>query len=319
MRRITASQIKFSMNDTPDYHKYKKRGAYYILAGAVLIFFVLGLNGIFFGTKDTVYSQEPARKSSSGIEDQTESEDGMWDGPILFYKGNGQPVHLILVEKAIQKLHLYGYDGRYHLIKSYDCSTGENRGKKHEEKDRKTPEGIYFNIKTYRDSKITLFGDRAFRLNYPDPFDDLECNRGNGIFIHGSNRAVKPFSTNGCIVLSNPDLADLDKRINFKKVPVIIGERLPYRFKPAGNNMSQFIPLFKKAMIPEHYASLKSEFRYITLLGFQERVVALSAIRIKDAGDILGFSRLFLARPDKNFLVLLKREWDEEKFVGKSG
>jgi hypothetical protein len=121
------------------------------------------------------------------------------------------------------------------------------------------------------------------------------------------------------VVLSNHDLADLDKRINFKKVPVIIGERLPYRFEPAGNNMSKFIPLFKKAMIPEHYASLKSEFRYITLLGFQERVVALSAIRIKDARDILGFSRLFLARPDKNSLVLLKREWNEEKLVKKSG
>lgn len=307
------------MNDKPDHHKCNRHSAYYILLGVTLIFCTLGLNGYFFGTKDTVYSQEPARKSSSGIEDQTESEDGMWDGPILFYKGNGKPVYLILVEKAIQKLHLYGYDGRYHLIKSYTCSTGENQGKKHEEKDRKTPEGIYFNIKTYRDSKITLFGDRAFGLNYPDPFDDLECNRGKGIFIHGSNRAIKPFSTNGCVVLNNRDLADLDKRINFKKVPVIIGKRLPYRFKPAGNNLSQFIPLFKKAMIPEHYASLKSEFCYITLLGFQERVVALSAIRIKDAGDILGFSRLFLARPGKNFLVLLKRKWDEEKFVEKSG
>jgi len=63
---------------------------------------------------------------------------------------------------------------------------------------------------------------------------------------------------------------------------------------------------------------MKSEFRYIILLGFQKRVVALSAIRIKGAGDILGFSRLFLARPDKNMLVLLKREWDEEKFVKKS-
>lgn len=307
------------MNDKPDHHKYKRRSACYILVGLVLIFCTLVLNGLFFGTEDTVHSQEPLQKFSDGIEDRTKTGHGVWDGPILFYKGNGKPVHLILVEKAIQKLHLYRYDGRYHLIKSYTCSTGENQGKKHEEKDRKTPEGIYFNIKAYRDSKITLFGDRAFRLNYPDPFDDLEHNRGNGIFIHGSNRAIKPFSTNGCVVLSNHDLADLDKRINFKKVPVIIGERLPYRFEPAGNNMSQFILFFKKAMIPEHYASLKSEFRYITLLGFQERVVAMSAIRIKDTGDILGFSRLFLARSDNYFLVLLKREWNEEKLVKKSG
>jgi hypothetical protein len=307
------------MNNEPNDYKDKRRSVYYIFVGAVFIFFTLILNGLFFGAKDNVHSQEPFRKFSAKIEDRTKTGHGVWDGPILFYKGNGKPVHLILVEKAIQKLHLYRYDGQYQLIKSYTCSTGENQGKKHEEKDRKTPEGIYFNIKAYRDSKITLFGDRAFRLNYPDPFDHLESNRGNGIFIHGSNRAIKPFSTNGCVVLSNHDLSDLDQRINLKKIPVIIGERLPYRFEPAGNNLSQFIPLFKKAMIPENYASMKSEFRYIALLGFQERIVALSAIRIKDAGDILGFSKLFLVRPDKNFLVLLKREWNEEKLVKKSG
>jgi hypothetical protein len=307
------------MNNKSDDRKHKRSSVHYIFFGAVFIFCTLILNGRFFGAKDRAHSQELLRKSSSKIENRTKTGQGKWDGPILFHKGNGKPVHLILVEKAIQKLHLYRYNGQYQLIKSYSCSTGENQGKKHEEKDRRTPEGIYFNIKAYRDSKITLFGDRAFRLNYPDPFDHLESNRGNGIFIHGSNRAIKPFSTNGCVVLSNHDLSDLDQRINLKKVPVIIGERLPYRFEPAGNNMSKFIPLFKKAMIPENYASMKSEFRYITLLGFQERIVALSAIRIKDAGDILGFSKLFLARPEKNFLVLLKREWNEEKLVKKSG
>ena len=286
---------------------------YVIFIGAALILFTVGLSCYFFGTKDTVHAKKPVQTPLADI------DDGLWNGPILYHKGDGEPVYLILVEKALQKLHLYRYDGRYNLIKSYTCSTGEHQGKKHKEKDRKTPEGIYFNIKAYRDSKITLFGDRAFGLNYPDPFDNLERNRGNGIFIHGSNRAVKPFSTNGCLVLSNHDLADLDKRINVKKVPVIIGERLPYRFETAGRNMSKLIPLFKKAMIPERYAFLKPEFRNITVLGYQERVVAMGAVRINDAKDIIGFSRLYLARPDKNFLVLLKREWSEERLVKKPG
>ena len=286
---------------------------YVIFIGAALILFTVGLSCYFLDTKDTVHAKKPVQTPLADI------DDGLWNGPILFHKENGEPVYLILVEKALQKLHLYRYDGRYNLIKSYTCSTGEHQGKKHKEKDRKTPEGIYFNIKAYRDSKITLFGDRAFGLNYPDPFDNLERNRGNGIFIHGSNRAVKPFSTNGCVVLSNHDLADLDKRINVKKVPVIIGERLPYRFETAGRDMSKLIPLFKKVMIPERYASLKPEFRNITVLGYQERIVAMGVVRINDAKDIIGFSRLYLARPDKKFLVLLKREWHEERLVKKPG
>jgi len=42
-------------------------------------------------------------------------------------------------------------------------------------------------------------------------------------------------------------------------------------------------------MIPEHFAPLKFEFRYITLLGFQERVVGLSTIRIRMLGTYSGF------------------------------
>jgi hypothetical protein len=216
------------------------------------------------------------------------------------------------VEKALQKLHLYCYDGRYHLIKSYDCSTGEQYGKKQKENDQKTPEGIYFNVAAYRDSKITLFGDRAFGLNYPDIYDNLEGNCGSGIFIHGSNQPIKPFSTNGCVVLNTRDLADLDQQVSLEKTPVIIAEHLPYRFEPAEKELSELMILLRQAMIPERYQQLNREFRYITVFGFDNRVVAVSEVRIKDKKNTLGFSRLYLYRPGKNLLVLLKREWSEQ-------
>ena len=217
------------------------------------------------------------------------------------------------MEKATQKLHLYLYDGHYRHIKSYTVGTGENQGNKKREKDEKTPEGIYFNTKTYRDSKITIFGDRAFGLNYPDAFDKFEGNRGSGIFVHGSDKDVSPFSTNGCVALNNADIADLDKRIQFKKTPVIIGESLPYRFKTVERDVSELIPFFKQAMVPERYAHLKTDFSDLTVLGFGERVVATGKIRIKEAGNLEGVSRLYLAGPGKNLLVLAKREWHEEK------
>jgi len=289
----------------------QKATAFIFMKAALLVVAVV-LTFFYDGLKTNSYSKEPFKNSSVGNLVQDYVEDGLWDGPILFYKGNGKPIHLILVEKALQKLHLYCYDGRYQLIKSYDCSTGEQPGKKQKENDQKTPEGIYFNVKSYRDSKVTLFGDRAFGLSYPDIFDNLEGKCGNGIFIHGSNQIIKPFSTNGCVVLNNRDLADLDRRTSLKKTPVIIANHLPYRFEPAKKQPSELMLLFKQAMLPERYRSLERDFRYISVIGFQKRVVAVGEVRIKDSKNTQGFSKLYLYRPGKDLMVLLKREWSEE-------
>ena len=284
-----------------------------ILFGATILLLGLGLKIFSTDSDHQISSQKPHRKLLAKAQKQRSNKDGLWDGPILYHKAGSEPIHLILVEKAIQKLHLYLYDGRYRHIKSYAVGTGENQGKKKREKDEKTPEGIYFNTKTYRDTKITIFGDRAFGLNYPDVFDKFEGNRGSGIFIHGSDKDVSLFSTNGCVALNNADIANLDKHIQFKKTPVIIGESLPYRFKTVERDVSELIPFFKQAMVPERYAHLKTDFSDLTVLGFGERVVATGKIRIKDAGNLEGVSRLYLAWPGKNLLVLAKREWHEEK------
>jgi len=290
----------------------QKQIAYGIGMVLVVLLFVMGLKIFSADTENKIHPQQPVQLASAGIEKRSDT-DGLWDGPILYHQANSEPINLILVEKATQQLHLYRYDGRYQQIKSYTCGTGEKRGNKKRENDEKTPEGIYFNVKAYRDSKVTIFGDRAFGLNYPDAFDVLDGNKGSGIFIHGSNKTVTPFSTNGCVVLNNRDLAELDKRIQFKNTPVIIGDHLPYRFTSASRSVSELIPLFKKAMIPKSYAHLKTDFHSLTVLGFKERVVAMGEVRIEEAGKIQGLSRLYLGRPDKNLLVLLKREWNEKK------
>jgi len=291
----------------------KKRVAVGIVIGVTMFFLGLGQKTFATDIDDQVPAPKPARKALAGIQKPPDNTIGLWDGPILYRKADSKPIYLILVEKAIQKLHLYQYDGSYRLIKSYPCATGKKNGKKEQANDDKTPEGIYFNVKTYRDSKITIFGDRAFGLNYPDVFDNLDGKRGNGIFIHGSNKAVEPLSTNGCIVMDNRDMSDLDKRIQLEQAPVIIGERLPYRFEVTKRDLAELIPFLKQAMIPEQYTHLTSDFRSLTILGFEQRVVAMSEVQIKAADNLRGFSRLYLAGPGKNLLVLVKREWNEEK------
>lgn len=300
----------------------------YILIGAAVV--ILLAAGLYFSGGDTptpsvsrpatpFETDAPPPPAAIKIEKtpppSTEPDriDNRWEGPIVYHSAQNAPIHLILVEKAIQKLHLYRYDGSYQRIKTYSVGTGERKGPKRVENDEKTPEGIYFNTKIYRDRKVTIFGDRAFELNYPNAFDDIAGNGGHGIFIHGSNRKVTPNSTNGCVALNNHDLEDLDRRIEFDKTPIIIGERLPYTFSKPKRDASKLVALFRQAMIPKQYAREKIDFPGITILSYRDNLVSFGAVKIKSTPSISAISKLYITKPDEGLMVMVKREWSVKK------
>lgn len=111
-------------------------------------------------------------------------------------------------------------------IKTFTCSTGENPGTKRISGDAKTPEGVYFITEVFQDNEITVFGSRAFHLDYPNVFDKYDGNNGDGIFIHGTNKTLIPYSSNGCITLNNDDLEKLAPFLTVKTIPVIVVEAL---------------------------------------------------------------------------------------------
>nr|MBF0221306.1 L,D-transpeptidase family protein [Desulfobulbaceae bacterium] len=134
----------------------------------------------------------------------------------------GKPIYFILVEKDFQRLRVLEHDGRLGVVAEYFAVTGENFGRKQIEGDEKTPEGVYFITKTYVDNKITVFGTRAFHLNYPNVYDQTDGRSGNGIYIHGTNKELRSNSTNGCITLNNSDLDDLSQYLSVGSIPVIV-------------------------------------------------------------------------------------------------
>jgi len=71
-------------------------------------------------------------------------------------------------------------------------------------------------------------------------------------------------------------------------------------------------PLWQ-TLLPEKYAGMAADYDEMTVLGFEDRVVATARVRIKADGEVYGTSRLYLAGPGKTLLVLVKREWNEEK------
>ena len=134
----------------------------------------------------------------------------------------GKPIYLVLVEKDKQRLRILEHDGRLRVVAEYRTATGENAGPKEREGDAKTPEGIYFITKIYTDNKITVFGKRAFHLDYPNIFDRQEGKGGTGIFVHGTNKELISNSTNGCITLGNNDLENIVEYLPLGTVPVVV-------------------------------------------------------------------------------------------------
>ena len=108
------------------------------------------------------------------------------------------------------------------MLKEYTCATGENPGAKKTSGDARTPEGFYHITEIYEDKRITVFGSRAFHLNYPNIFDTHAGHHGDGIFIHGTNKKLNPNSTNGCIVLNNNDLDELAPYLTINTLPIIV-------------------------------------------------------------------------------------------------
>ena len=132
--------------------------------------------------------------------------------------------NVIIVEKDTQTLSLYNLqDENLNIVFKTPCSTGENEGKKQKAGDKKTPEGIYFLHDEYEDRYLSpIYGKKAFPTDYPNFIDKMAGKNGSAIWIHGTNKLLKPMDSNGCIALENSNILKLSKYVNLDSTPVIM-------------------------------------------------------------------------------------------------
>lgn len=71
-----------------------------------------------------------------------------------------------------------------------------------------------------------IYGSRAFPIDYPNPVDKKKGRGGYGIWFHGTNKLLKPYDTNGCIVMENPSIDELAAYIRLYDTPVIITSKI---------------------------------------------------------------------------------------------
>lgn len=149
---------------------------------------------------------------------------------------------LILVDKKTNLLHLAHYenDDSFKVIKTYHTTTGKVKGDKELEGDLKTPEGVYqFTNKLFPPSIKPKFGSMAFYVNYPNAYDQIAGCTGNNIMLHGTDapeRLKKDFDSEGCVVLQNEDLKEVEQSIQVRLTPFMIFDDLQPQFKNGGRD-----------------------------------------------------------------------------------
>lgn len=192
----------------------------------------------------------------------------------IFSPPENAAFHFIVVEKDRQRLTLFRQRGHLETVLTLVCATGENPGNKLASGDSRTPEGIYFITEIYEDSKITVFGSRAFHLDYPNFFDTHAGRLGDGIFIHGTNKKLVPNSTNGCITLNNRDLEDLAPYLVVNHLPVIVVNSLHGNKEEMAVSLSPTDPQFTRiiqllSLTDEHVATERISTLYFLQVGSQ--------------------------------------------------
>lgn len=161
--------------------------------------------------------------------------------------------YAIVVEKSTQRLYLYKIGSELpELVKTYPCSTGKNRGDKTESGDLKTPEGVYFFRMLHRGETLpSKYGVMAFVLDFPNYIDRQKGKGGNGIWLHGLDKPLLPFDTQGCVAMRNEDITELSRFIRLYDTPILITESVDY-IEPDRHNQEkqealQLVTAWRKA------------------------------------------------------------------------
>ena len=117
------------------------------------------------------------------------------------------------------------------LLDTY-VSVGQKGTGKLREGDGRTPLGVYFVNKNLKGQPLPdLYGAGALTLNYPNAIDVMRGQTGSGIWLHGTPSAQyarAPWATDGCVVMSNPEMDQLLRLQNVERTPVLIADKLEW-------------------------------------------------------------------------------------------
>ncbi len=141
--------------------------------------------------------------------------------------------HALVVDARRARLYVYeNQGGRPKFVTDYYISHGKLGVNKLKEGDQKTPLGIYYITGHLSGARLPdFYGSGALPINYPNEWDKLNGRSGSGIWLHGTpsdSYSRPPLSSDGCVVLTNPDLYQLVNSVEIGKTPVVISESVEF-------------------------------------------------------------------------------------------
>ena len=188
--------------------------------------------------------------------------------PSQFLALSSRNRHAIAVDASRSRLYLFENKASgLTLIADYYISIGKSGYEKKTEGDARTPLGVYFITGSLsRQSLKDFYGSGALPINYPNELDSRRGKTGSGIWLHGTPAnqfARPPQATDGCVVLANPDLAQIIRTVQTRTTPVVIAPVLQWI---APNVARQESKPFEAALAA--WQSAKSRGNMEQVLGF---------------------------------------------------
>jgi murein L,D-transpeptidase YafK len=140
---------------------------------------------------------------------------------------------VLLVDARRSRLYVYeNRHGQLRLEHDFYISQGKLGVDKAREGDQKTPLGVYYITGRLAGRRLPdLYGVGALPISYPNEWDRLHRRDGSGIWLHGTparNYSRPPLSSDGCVVLTNPDLRLIYATIEVGRTPVVITREVTF-------------------------------------------------------------------------------------------
>jgi murein L,D-transpeptidase YafK len=255
---------------------------------------------------------------------------------------NSGSEYAVLVDKSKHKVLVYKRDDLFNPYRVYDCSTGENKGPKQEQNDKKTPEGIYFFTQKHDGASYgPIYGAKVLPLNYPNIIDERDGKSGYGIWFHGTNKEIKPYDTKGCVALNNKDIEELAGIVTLYDTPVIIGETIEFipeekimdqkreieniveswRSAWAGKEIDKYMSFYSrkfrsgskgweawrdyKKQLAKQYKNIDVEVNDLNIFSYNGIIVAAFEQRYRTSGfDSVGHKKLYLTQNSKDWKII---------------
>ncbi len=138
--------------------------------------------------------------------------------------------YALLADASRARLYLFeNVEGEPRLKADFYMTIGKNGTDKRVEGDKRTPMGIYQIAKQLPSKGLAdLYGAGAFPLDYPNEWDRMRGRGGYGIWLHGvpsDTYSRPPRSSDGCVVVTNPDLKEISRWVQPGSTPVVLADR----------------------------------------------------------------------------------------------